>query len=309
MARQTAGVTPGMASRELQTPPYLTSREQADKELDFPVLHASSHGLHMVEPLASSQSIPCQLQSHTSSLFHPTSTKSRTPEDPTSISEQAMIRALSTSPPSWFGICSLVQESHGINVLHDSSRGSMPVSFANLNFSYDRPSALHLAVLYNKPAVVALLLVRGVDVNVRTACGRTALFTAVDAWPQGKNRSDVFELLVKFGADAQLSDKLQNTPLTAAVLQQNAIAAERLIQLDANVNAKSNPGWTALHEAAWQGSVHLVELLLKHGASPGLLTADGKSATDLALEGRFNLVALHLSEHKTVECNLAMLQV
>lgn len=141
-----------------------------------------------------------------------------------------------------------------------------------------------------------MLLARGADVNARTVCARTPLFAAIDAWPEGADTSKVVEVLVKFGASVQSADELQNTPLTVAVLSNNLNAAKRLLELGADLNATSRPGWTALHEAAWQGSEPLVRWLTTHGALVDAVTGDGSTARDLALEGCFWPIATYLSD-------------
>jgi ankyrin repeat protein len=42
---------------------------------------------------------------------------------------------------------------------------------------------------------------------------------------------------------------------------------------------------TRFHEAAREGSVGVVELLLERGADPGMKSGDGRTAAELAAEG------------------------
>jgi len=60
-----------------------------------------------------------------------------------------------------------------------------------------------------------------------------------------------------------------------------------LIEAGANVNAKTDEGWTALMAAANAGSVEAVELLLKAGANAKHKTRTRETASSRALEGGY----------------------
>lgn len=61
----------------------------------------------------------------------------------------------------------------------------------------------------------------------------------------------------------------------------NLILAEALIKAGANVNIAGQHGVTALHTAAFAGNADGAKLLLKHGADPLRLTAEGDLAVEL----------------------------
>ena len=50
------------------------------------------------------------------------------------------------------------------------------------------------------------------------------------------------------------------------------------------MNARKQGGYTPLHEAAANGQVEMVKLLLSHGADVTCASDDGKTAIDLAQE-------------------------
>ena len=84
--------------------------------------------------------------------------------------------------------------------------------------------------------------------------------------------------------DARAKNKFDNTPLQVGMLSQAREAARVLLALGANPNLKMSEGFTALHEAAANGDVPSIEILLAAGADQKLLSPDGKSPLDLARE-------------------------
>eukprot|EP01051_Picozoa_sp_SAG22_P020164 SAG22_NODE_3968_length_1446_cov_3.829993_2_plen_90_part_00 len=61
--------------------------------------------------------------------------------------------------------------------------------------------------------------------------------------------------------------------------------ARLLLEAKAEVNAKSNNGWTALMLATREGSTEIARLLLEAKAEVNAKTNDGRTALSLVLEG------------------------
>lgn len=80
----------------------------------------------------------------------------------------------------------------------------------------------------------------------------------------------VANLLLDRGADVNLRDDFQNTPLGRAcyVAGQDPALVERLIEQGADVNSQGYNGLTPLHYAALRGDVAIARLLLDRGADP-----------------------------------------
>ena len=57
-----------------------------------------------------------------------------------------------------------------------------------------------------------------------------------------------------------------NEQLLTAVGEGDTEAIERLLGLEADINAKDDGGWTSLHKAARGGHLDVVEALLEKGA-------------------------------------------
>lgn len=114
---------------------------------------------------------------------------------------------------------------------------------------HDGWPALHLAGFHGHPAVAALLLDRGAEVDARSA------------------------------------NHLANTALQATLaISGHLPLAELLLARGADANAVGAGGYRPLHLAASRGSVPGVDLLLAHGADPAARADDGRTAADLAVE-------------------------
>ncbi|MBL8383947.1 MAG: ankyrin repeat domain-containing protein [Burkholderiales bacterium] len=68
-----------------------------------------------------------------------------------------------------------------------------------------------------------------------------------------------------------------------AVEKGNMVYAQKLLNMNLDVDVKAPNGYTPLMYAAARGHAGLTELFLRNGANPALLNAEGDSAVDLAL--------------------------
>ena len=71
------------------------------------------------------------------------------------------------------------------------------------------------------------------------------------------------------------------------------VVAELLIAQGADVNAKSDDGWTPLHDAASMGHKEIVELLLAKGANVNAKNNYGNTPLDLASGETANFLRKH----------------
>lgn len=178
----------------------------------------------------------------------------------------------------------------------------------------DWATPLVYAVSGGSAETVSLLLARGAE--VRRHSGRL-LGIAV-----GRNRTDVVQLLLQHGADANqlpLADPSRNRALAELAIAHGydvntgrpgwppLVVASRgdkgehpeqiqaLLELGADVNVRDYKGKTALHRAATAGFLASMEVLLAHGAA--IDAADEKGETplyDAVRAGRVEAVALLL---------------
>ncbi|WP_020176221.1 quinoprotein dehydrogenase-associated putative ABC transporter substrate-binding protein [Methyloferula stellata] len=148
------------------------------------------------------------------------------------------------------------------------------------------------AVLRNDVAAIQLLLSKGTNVDSTAPGGFTALAVAIE-----EKKFDAAKALINSGAKVDLPvSKKKLTPLMAAAsepppesrinkLQQTLNSmdiARELLSHGANVNAISSEGVTPLMIAAAHDNAPMIGLLLQSGAQPGMKSADGETARQIA---------------------------
>lgn len=145
---------------------------------------------------------------------------------------------------------------------------------------------LHLASLHSSgKEIVALLLARGADPDVRSGHGATPLF--------GAGSAEIASLLIARGADVRATNNDEATPLHRAVTKE---VAEVLIAAGAPLEAKARTGWTPLHWAASEGRAGVASALLAKGANAGARAKDGSAPLHWAASsGRNDLAEMLLA--------------
>lgn len=121
--------------------------------------------------------------------------------------------------------------------------------------------SLHQAVVNGDIDQVNLLISKGADVNVRNRMNWTPLHTAIQ-----NRRQAIVELLVTKGADINAKDNRGQTPLHVAVNLGQKEVVELLIAKGADVNVMGSRGDNALSLAKKRQNTEIIDLLLKHGA-------------------------------------------
>jgi ankyrin repeat protein len=166
-------------------------------------------------------------------------------------------------------------------------------------------SALMLARYRSDQDAVALLraAIPALDVFEAAALGDVgALARRLDADPEearswsadgytplhfaaffGGERVAVILLGAGADADAIARNDMRVAPIHSAAAGQGAVVP-LLILYGADVNARQQGGWVALHEAAQRGDDSMVDALLGAGADPDARNDDGKSAASIAAE-------------------------
>ena len=118
--------------------------------------------------------------------------------------------------------------------------------------------------------IVEILVSRGASVNSCDCYNHTPLMEAA-----GVENLEVLKYLVERGSVVDACDKGGCTALFYAASRKNSVSAIRfLVSKGASITHRSELGYTALHFAAFQGSVEAVKELLALGASPEFLEVE-----------------------------------
>jgi ankyrin repeat protein len=133
-------------------------------------------------------------------------------------------------------------------------------------------TALMIASSVRQTEMVSLLLREGADPNYPGPLGYTALMLALEerlGIPKATEDSSlsILEDLLKKGANVNVSDDRQVTPLWIAIRNKNRGAVQLLLDNGADVNKRAGPnGHTPLMTAIESGHLAIVESLVNHGA-------------------------------------------
>ncbi|EJT71385.1 hypothetical protein GGTG_10644 [Gaeumannomyces tritici R3-111a-1] len=151
-----------------------------------------------------------------------------------------------------------------------------------------KETALHLAYLEQRNDVAALLLDRGADVTKRCSSGNVPLHRAL--WRGQELWSPLLEKAAGIGMlEVNTSNTIGETLLHAAILGANPAssfagsAAEALLDLGADVEAKSDTGNTALTLAAARFGTEWLQGLLDRGAKVDAPGGRGRTPLHAAL--------------------------
>ena len=145
---------------------------------------------------------------------------------------------------------------------------------ANVNLkTEDGMNPLLMATLVERLDIVELLIDNGADVDIKTEYGSTPLHAALKLGHYAKTKGgqseffDIARLLIHYGAgDVNTQDEDGTMPLLLALYSEQFGIAKSLIDLGADVNAKTKNGETPLDYAKNIGHTAMVDLLIEKGA-------------------------------------------
>jgi uncharacterized protein len=120
---------------------------------------------------------------------------------------------------------------------------------------------LEVAVLAGKISVARLLLRYGAALDIQHLLGEVIR--------SGTDFRDVYDFLLRHGADLNAPDATGNTPLIIAVLTGNRLTVKRLVDRGADINRPGADGLTPLALARRRGDGDIVRLLRQYGAAGG----------------------------------------
>ncbi|KAJ8373590.1 hypothetical protein SKAU_G00041700 [Synaphobranchus kaupii] len=205
-------------------------------------------------------------------------------------------------------------------LLRQLIQSGAPVNIVNS----DNITPLHDACIQGQIQCVRLLLDAGAQVDIRTVHGSTALcnacaagspecakllleygatanptLTALTATPLHeaciRGNVDCVQLMIAGGAQLEAFDIHFGTPLHAACMKQHVDCARVLL----NAGAKVNAAWfhkMALHFAAKENNVDLIEMLVAFGGNVHATDNRGKKPIDYTRPGSPSALCLEFSE-------------
>lgn len=142
----------------------------------------------------------------------------------------------------------------------------------------DEATVLMLACAHGNIAMARTLIDKGADPGLPDNDNATPLHRAAEG-----DAAELVQLLIKKGAALEgRTSKAQRTPLMRAAELGKAAALAQLLHHDADPDAATDTGISALHMSIISGSTNCVKLLLKHGADPMIATNKGKTAYAIA---------------------------
>ena len=145
------------------------------------------------------------------------------------------------------------------------------------------------AVKQQNTELVKLLAEYGANVDTSDGLEDTPL-----VWASSMNNEAIVKVLLEHGADP---DKGNFSPLMWAAYYGNLRMVKMFLESRANLNSRTNEGWTALMWAAERGNLQVIWELLKRGASVNMQNNNGQTALMLAAgRGRTGSVGLLLNK-------------
>jgi len=170
----------------------------------------------------------------------------------------------------------LFQSGVDINIQHPIS-GTTVLMIASSYYYYDD--------------MVAFLISKGADVNLKDSEGKTALLWA------SSNSLENAKILISNGAKVNAAANYGMTPFIQATLGVSSgkvpiemceLLRKNGVNINASLSRQSAMGWTALHYAAANGDAELVKYLIKHGANVNKATGEGSTPLFLAKLGEYD---------------------
>jgi len=166
-------------------------------------------------------------------------------------------------------------------------------------------TALHFAAYLGDEEFVVQLLEAGAEVDPRDVDKHTPLSFAAD-----RGHVAILGMLVDAGADINTRTKIGDTPLHEAVFWKRMNAVRYLIEYGAEVNTRGYLGWSPLHvacaEERYPDSTRvLVEILLESGADISARTDEGFHALHYAVQSNhFEICEMLFARGESVDPNL-----
>lgn len=153
-----------------------------------------------------------------------------------------------------------------------------PILSMQFNMKFVNDTLLHKASINGHALIVALLIKNKIDINAQDDILASALHYATAA-----ESFDVIKLLIASGAQLNIADKDNATPLHVAIItHKNQEIIQYLIDAGADINMPGKHGNTLLHYAVKDQNIAITKLLVRAGVNKNLKNDGGKIALHYA---------------------------
>jgi ankyrin repeat protein len=160
-----------------------------------------------------------------------------------------------------------------------------------------RETLLHYAIRFEHLEVVKILIERGADMNIGDNDEMTPLHKAAY-----RGLLEISEYLLSKGASLSVKDRYGVSPLHLAAARGHNKVMSLLLDRGADINLPDNDGETPLHRAAKNGYPKAVSFLLEKGANPDIGDEQGRTALYWSVERkRYSCIAALLKADVNTE--------
>jgi ankyrin repeat protein len=194
-------------------------------------------------------------------------------------------------------LLSITNEKDLINYIIHLSKNSKFFDVNNVNDNNSDTTLLMMSTRIGSINAVKSLLSYNADKDLRDGSGTTALLYAI------KNlHSKVAIMLIISGANINLADKENLTPLMAACGRGLIDVVNSLLDHAVSTKVSDIEGWTALTYASNNGHPIIVKKLLKHGMDINARTSDMTALGHAAINNHSNVIKMIVDiSNKTVD--------
>jgi ankyrin repeat protein len=148
---------------------------------------------------------------------------------------------------------------------------------------------LHVALINGQLELARTFIEQGVLINDQDENGETALFLAIEF-------ENISELLLKAGADVNISNNLGETPLHKVAANGTANQVNLLLNSGASIEIQNHLNQSPLHYAAAHGNHEIVKLLIERAAKINTCDIEGKTSLHHAVYG--NIMSHELNKYR-----------
>lgn len=161
----------------------------------------------------------------------------------------------------------------------------------DVNTMFDDRTVLYLACRQGRENIVRSLLKYGANVNLTNKFNSSPLYVATYF-----DYINIVKMLIEYGADVNNINVASSSALISASYRNYIDIIEILLKHGANINHVDKGGNTSLLIASKYGNLAAVQILLKHDANIRHVNKDNRNAYFIALESGFTKIAVAIAD-------------